>query len=323
MMVTETCTICHAAPSQCDCLTGLTNFMEILLKTNAHVSSTKVASKHIGPDEARACVDKLIFISEAPIPRHVVEQRLKAMSVGFRIGTLKDKKWYLSTKSGLQLYLGHPNNDKFHKIITRPSAYPNWNEYLGFIGNIFGEWIEQARIYRVDLAVDYKTPFSNILKCLDVAHKRQKTEFLEKSGVKTGIIVGAGSNKLVIYDKGKERGISEHISRIELQLSGNSAPKSSILQLPESLCFGDFNPFRIIRLHDVEINSISSNHPNPVLERMNEFKTLADHNGFYGARKSLNQSRNFDRDYAKHLTFSHWTLDPNKVLKDSLTEFFQ
>jgi hypothetical protein len=323
IMVTEACTICHAAPSQCDCVTGLANFMNILLRTEARVSSTQVASKHVGPDRARACLDKLIFISETPIPRSVIEQRLKALNINFRISTLADKKWYLSTKNGLQLFLGHPNNVKFHKIITRPSAYRDWNQYIRLLEDLFGEWIDNFRIYRIDLAVDYMTPFSNLLKCLDIAHKRQRTEFQEKSGLKTGLIVGVGSNKLVIYDKANESGLNESMSRIELQLTGKSVPTTTIHQLQETLCSADFRPFGIVRLHDVEVHSHPSTHPNPVVERINEFKTLVQHNGFYGARKSLNQARNFDRDYAKHLTLSHWSLDPNEVLHESLMEFFK
>jgi hypothetical protein len=228
----------------------------------------------------------------------------------------------MSAGPGLQCFLGHPNNPQIHKIITRPSAFSSWDKYTETMESLFGDSIADSRMHRLDFAVDYETPFANMLTCIDVTHKRQRSEFQEKSGVKTGLIIGTGSNKILVYDKALEQGVPGSLSRIELQLTGKSVPDTKLKLLPNTISASEFSPFHLVRLNDVAIDASALTHSTEIVHRMQEFRTLLQHNGFYGARKALNQARNFDRDYMKHLTLTRWTHDPNTVLRKSLLNFF-
>jgi len=314
--------MCGLKGPGCGCLDGVTAFFEIMLKASQAVSSTKLASNHVGPDRAEGCLDKLILLSKVAVPRENLERRLAESGVTPRVCTLKDRKWYLLGRDGVQFYLGHPENTRIHKIITRPSAFVSWDAYIKHLKDLCGDAALSAKIQRIDLTVDYHTPFANMLRCLDVTHKRIRTEYQEHSGIKTGLLIGAGANKIVVYDKSKERGEQLDRSRIEIQLSGNAAPKVTIDDLPRALIVPEFRPFKSLRLSDVRIDVSAATHPEAVVHRMAEFETLWRHNGFYGARKALNGSRNFQRDVQQLLTLQRWSIEPDDVLRESLNRFF-
>lgn len=227
-MVTDICTICRSSKPSCACLQSLTDFMGILLRVDRDVSSIQVTSQTIGPEKAEGCIDKLSLHVNEAIPRELIEERLRASNINFRVSTLRDRKWYLSAGDGLQFYLGHSEQQSIYKVITRPSAFKSWNAYHDRMETVIGEWIDEARISRLDLTVDYEIPFATMLQSLDVAHKRQRTEYQEASGVKTGLKIGHGTDKIIAYDKARECGSNEPKSRIELQLNGRSAPKTSM-----------------------------------------------------------------------------------------------
>ena len=297
--------------------------MGLLLRVDRDVSSIQVTSGTVGPEDAEGCIDKLSLLSKEPIPRKLIEDRLRSTGTNYRVSTLADRKWYLSAGDGLQFYLVHPDQQNIHKIITRPSAFPSWRHYEDRMETVFGEWIDGAKISRLDLTVDYAAPFNTTLQALDVTYKKQRTEYEESSGIKTGIKIGSGTSKIIVYDKGLENGSHKPISRIELQLTGRSVPKVTVRHIPEFLTTPDFEPFNTIKLHDLTLDVSAATHPEPIVTRLKEFETLLRHTGFFGARKAVSQSRNFERDYLRYMTRQPWTHTPDTVLRKSLLYFFK
>ena len=322
-MATDTCKICHSLTRSCSCMQTLTAFMGLLLRVDRDVSSIQVTSGTVGPEDAEGCIDKLSLLSKEPIPRKLIEDRLRSAGTNYRVSTLADRKWYLSAGDGLQFFLGHPEQQNIHKIITRPSAFPSWRNYEDRLETVFGEWIDGAKIIRLDLTVDYAAPFNTTLQALDVTYKKQRTEYEESSGIKTGIKIGSGTSKIIVYDKGLENGSHKPTSRIELQLSGRSVPKVTLRDIPKFLKKPDFEPFNSIKLHDITLDASAATHPEHIVERLKQFETLLRHTGYFGARKAVSQSRNFERDYLRYMTRQPWTHTPDSVLRQSLINFFR
>lgn len=298
----------------------MVRFFELLqLAKEKDVSSevTTSVKKELG------CIDKLEIYFQVPIKRSEVEEVTSGIS---KITRLRDKRWYLEIgkDTGTYLYLGHPDNTDLVKLITKPSTFHNVNQYKSYLYKYFGvDRIENARISRMDLTVDYLEPWSKVVRGLSIEHKRKRVQYLEHSGQRTGIQAGSGSQVIVVYDKRAESKLDHDITRIELQLKGKELPIRTfkdLSQLPDRL--KNSNLFSGIILNEISITELRGDNPLR-LKRLGELTALLEHEGYFIARKKLNSSNNFNRDYAPLLNIRMWDRQPQEVIEKFVYDYFK
>lgn len=328
MELAEAC-ICRQG-SECGCRSALVQFLSLLHAVDRRVSTTKLASeilKNEAPN-SRACVDKLTLELDQPVP--IDRLQVAAQRVGFKLERtrLRDGKWYLALLGGaLGFYaqiIRTPSEELVWKLVTRPSAFENFAEYSRSLKMILepGE-VAAARIQRLDLAIDYEADLSTILRSLDIPHKRSRVAFMDEGSARTGIMVGKGTEKIVVYDKAKRESIEGPLTRIELQLRGQKLPARKFEFLYGAIT--DWLPrsvFANISMNRVLLNEHMGQMGQRSADRINELKVMLQKDGFYASRCSLNQNRNFKRDYLPLLQTTPWATQPIEIIKRDLEVFF-
>ena len=325
------CIICcakHRSPDLaregCQCKANISRYLQILIEVDKRVSTLEQTSKELSPFAKRALVDKLngrLFMS---IDQESFKARLRAAKIPFAPKRLNDRRWYLEvggSERGLYFYLGHPDNPKITKMTSRPSAFAHLDQYLSFISTILSEdELSGFKISRLDLSLDYDVPFELLIRGLDVAHKRAKITYTDNGANRTGLLIGKGNEKLLVYDKSIESQSSSPWSRIEFQLSGVKLPAKNLRELSESLLHS--NPFKAVTLNKVSILEEAAKSESRS-ERIQEIRQLLKREGLLSARKVLNSHRNFDRDYRKLITITPWDEQPSGAFKNNICDFIR
>lgn len=315
---------------ECGCRSAIVQFLNILHTVDQRVSTTKLASGNLKNEvpNGRACIDKLTLELDQPVP--VERLRITAQQGDFKLERtrLRDGKWYLALLGGELGFFAQiiraPSEELIWKLVTRPSAFETFADYKQALAMILEtEEVAAARIQRLDLAIDYDADLPTILKSLDIPNKRSRVVFMDEGSTRTGIMVGKGTEKIIAYDKAKRERIGGPLTRIELQLKGQKLPTRRFELLDSAIA--DWLPhsfFTKISMHGIRLNEnmgqISQRHG----DRINELKVMLQKDGFYASRCSLNQNRNFKRDYLPLLQTTPWTTQPIEIIKRDLEVFF-
>ncbi len=321
MNTDKPCLVCgNINISKCSCRQSMVRFMELLESARENIVSSSIVTSD---DQVFGCIDKLELSLVVPINRADIEAKTEGIS---RETRLRDKRWYLEIEKGMgiYLYLGHPDNVELSRLITRPSAFKTFGEYQSYLYKYFGrERISSARITRMDLTVDYLLPWESVVKGLDIKNKRKRVQYMEHSGDRTGIQVGSSGEVIVIYDKGAEAKLNQEITRIEMQLKGRKVPiryfsdlNLLVERVERSKLFGD------VILNDISFTELMEMGPSR-LQRLDELKALVKHEGFFIARKKLNTSNNFNRDYVPMFKMVLWEKQPQEALCEALVNYFK
>ena len=167
--------------------------------------------------------------------------------------------------------------------------------------------------------MDFACELSTLIQSLDVANKRSELTYENKSGARTGVIIGKRSEVFAVYDKAKETNSVDLISRIELRLSGSKVPTRSIADIPLKLASQIFFK-NLIGLSVTETKNTKTSDQN---ERLRQFKGIWGRDGFFAAKRFMNQSRNFDRDFANLIETRPWAEQPSELFKNQIINFFQ
>lgn len=322
MIVTLRCIVCGTSEG-CFCQDSLVRFFQ-LLETAENRVSTHISTSRTSPLQGQAHLDKLSGHLLEGLDRDILIRRLDEKNIPHRITRLKDKKWYLqagdSTNGKSILFLlGHPQNPFISKLITRPSAFANFDHFHRLISDTLPPLaLEGFRLTRLDVAVDYPSPLATITEGLDIGFKRAKVTYQDHGNKRTGILVGKGSEKILVYDKSAESGLTEPLTRIELQLSGAKLPAKTIPHLLKTL--PHWSPFDAITINHITYkeNLLLSDRDQ---KRLQEIKQLLSREGLFSARKILNEKRNFDRDYKKLISIEPWQHQPNLVFQNQISLF--
>jgi len=75
-------------------------------------------------------------------------------------------------------------------------------------------------------------------------------------------------------------------------------------------------------MNEIQFNEQMAQLSHRHAERLNELKVTLQKDGLYATRCSLNQSRNFQRDYLPLMQKTAWAIQPIEVLKRDLMTFF-
>lgn len=313
MNLIELCPICST--NNCQCKQSLVSFFNLLTSTSDRVSRAVPASVS-GPSFKKGGIDKLEGYFKTPIPKDLILARARNLDLPTNRVYLKDRRPYLKVGSEDQhIYLKlSPNTQEVTALVSNPNRFQMWESYWAFIQNLTPcEALFALNISRLDLNLDFSCPLHEILKSLDLKGKRTSISFNDTSGIREGATIGKGKETIVIYDKAKESGLIEPLTRVELRLLGEKLPARQLIELPNTLLKTDF--FQ-------NVIGISIHEPQPNNQRLTEFKSIWMRDGYYLAKKALNQNRNFDRDITKLLKIDRWTLQPSDLIKQEIHKFF-
>ena len=240
---------------------------------------------------------------------------------------LRDNRWYVQVgDDSIGWYFKAPYNQNtdISKMITRPSAFQSFEKYLNTLSQILtGNELKNIKITRLDITVDYFETLENVLQSLNVINKQVEVEYMEKASRRTGMMIGKGSEIIVVYDKADRSNRSDPLTRIELQIAGKKLPTRDIFKLKESLLADKGKShFNTLTLNHITLDKPHDVESKAVHDRFKEFETLLKHDGYLSARKKLNENGNFKRDYGAFFILDPWDNQPEKVFNQSMESFF-
>jgi hypothetical protein len=323
MELTDRCNIC-SGNEKCECKFELTRFFSLLQQSASRVSTHKPTSASQAKAASRVCIDKLIIQPHYPIPADALLTRLITQQTEHRKTRHRDHKWCYEVQgaqSGTYLRLWSIENPLIYEIVTNPSSFPDYNNYLEHIKSIFSEEeLSQARVKRLDLAIDYPMPFQELIRGFDFSLKQSQFQFLDKGAKRTGIRIGKGNEVIQIYDKSKESKLLAPLTRIEIQLKGKKLPSQSFNSIQSALMTQNQNPFATLSLNDLEPTnpSILAGSQKVRAEQLQHHLTRE---GLFSARRVFNDNGNFIRDYAPLLKISPWAEQPSETFRKQITLF--
>ncbi|MBC7420563.1 MAG: hypothetical protein H7328_07540 [Bdellovibrio sp.] len=321
MNVTEQCLICQTN-NLCDCRQSLASFFNILKSANNRVLRVKPSSDNDQPKVIGAGIDKLNAYFTETIQIGQIHKAAKLFGYTIKRVFLKDRKPYLvisSDSNQIHLKLSYGETD-ITGLISNPNKFINWQNYYTFINSVVPkEPILNAKVTRLDLNLDFECSFSALTQMLDIKNKRSSLTFIDESGSRTGLIIGKGNEKIEIYDKAKKENLTDNFTRIELRLGKSKLPSRSIIDIPNMVAAGlHFEGLVGVntRFTDLPLNTEQS-------LRLAAFKHNLERDGFYSAKKMMNQSRNFDRDFSKLIKVDNWKIQPSQLFKTKIETFIK
>lgn len=295
----------------------MVSFFGILEKVQLRILSQKPAS--LPHSSFRAGIDKLNATFTEPIEISAVASLARLQGIECQKVRLKNKHHLkIVRQKCVFLFPLTGNQEYITGFVSNPNQFMSWQNYLSFTESIVpAESLKASKISRLDLNLDFALPFSDLIQQIDIKNKSTATTHEEKAGHRTGLYIGKNPELILIYDKSKKDNLSEPQSRIELRLTGKKVPCYSIYNLPQYISAGD--QFTMLAGCKLSFNEIGLTEVQE--QKLQEFKTLAKRDGLYASRKFMNQTRNFDRDFAKLIQSTQWAAQPNELFKSQIRSF--
>lgn len=325
MGVTQTCPVC-GSHNECFCLKSVVRFIEILRTVDQRVSTLKQTSAVATRSPVNITIDKLSFELPSPIYEAELTERLRSAGFASKLVKLRDRRWYIqvgAAASGIYFALGSRFSPCTSRLITRPSAYPTFAHYQNQLEQLLSKQeIKNLRITRLDLAIDYQEELSSILRGFDFKRKQAQVSYIDRGGKRTGLCIGKGTEKILVYDKAIESNLSQPLTRIEVQLSGKKLPARDLSSLEKVLLDTKWNPFDQISLNDVELPEHPASLPSIQQERLSSLTPILNREGLFSARRVFNEQGNFQRDYQSLINVQPWKQQPYASFKEHFSNFF-
>ena len=319
MEIAVPCTTCKSK-TPCDCKIAIVSFFKLLEKAHNRILTEKVTSDALVLPEYKAGIDKLNAYFAEPIAKLEVINLAKAHNIQYETVRLKNKQHLKLSRQNHVLHL--PLNSSREDVlgfISNPNQFENWIAYLNFLqSSLPTKALQEANIHRIDLNIDFSMHFSELIQKIDVKNKSTSTTFDEKAGIRTGLYIGKNPELIVIYDKSKKMGLAEDISRVELRLIGKKLPCRSVFEIPNYLISNEY--FGSLQGYDLTFVDTHLNEKQKA--KLQEFKTILKRDGLYSARKSMNRTHNFDRDFEKMLKTHKWSTQFSEAYKKGIKRFF-
>lgn len=303
----------------------IVKFLELLATVDCRVSSTNTTSTLGAEGVDHGFIDKLTLKLSEDVSLCEILAISKRTSIKAEGKYLGDKRFYivLESESGTKVWnhLLHRDNESFNTITVNPSKFRNLKDLEDFLYNIYGARVSAATIKRIDLSVDIYDCFNQVIKGLDVLYKSVKTEYSNKTSF-TGLMIGKGEDKLLIYDKSVESKTKAPRTRLERQFSGKKVPIKKFGELRKYIQNLDQdNSMNIFSLNYIEFVRPKVRLTSIQEGQLQELQSLINHFGFYQTRKKLNQNRNFLRDYSGYFLLIPFKKQPNHLFNEGMKAF--
>lgn len=320
MRVTEPCPICTDF-NPCDCQKAVLSFFNLLEGVHKRVLSEKPASAK-QPKVTSAGIDKLNAYFTNSVSKAGLIDKARSNGYTTNIVFLKDRKPYLAIAQEercVHLRIGM-DQSRIVGLVSNPNHFNSWQHYTSFLKTIIEpEILDAAKASRLDLNLDLETSFQDLMQMIDIRNKRSAWSFNDESGKRTGVIIGKGSEKVVIYDKALKENSETPRSRIEVRLTGTKLLNKSIWGVPETVC----NQPHFENLIGVSVSYPEARHTEQLQRKLQPFKFMLEHDGFYLAKKHFNTSRNFERDFSKLIKVTSWPIQPEELFRSTILQFMQ
>lgn len=320
MKVTEPCPICTDI-YPCDCQKAVLSFFNLLEAVHKRVLSEKPASAP-QPKVVSAGIDKLNAYFLTSVSKADLIDRAKSNGYTTNVVFLKDRKPYLAIAQEercVHLRVGM-DQSQIVGLVSNPNRFKSWQHYTWFLKTILEpEILDSTKVSRLDLNLDLETSFQDLMQMIDIRNKRSALSFNDESGKRTGCIIGKGSEKVAIYDKALKENSDTPRSRIEVRLAGSKLPGKSIWGVPETIC----NQPHFENLIGVSVAYLEDQRTDHLQRKLQQFKFMFEHDGFYLAKKHFNMSRNFERDFSKLIKVTSWPIQPEKLFRSTILQFMQ
>lgn len=301
----------------------IVRLLEILARVDSRVSSGKEESS--SRSLARGLIDKLVLKFEHEVSLQDCIAKARKHSCEVQGKYLRDKKYYVSfeSKEGavFRAHLRFRDNDCFDTITINPSHFQLLLDLEIFVDLFFPSMLSKAVISRIDFSVDIFDDFNKVIRGVDFTWKSARTEFTNNRSF-TGLMVGKGNDKVIVYDKMVESNVVHPWTRIERQLSGRKVPVRKYRELRgylEGAAAVDI--FSGITLSYVEFCRPSCSMSLLQEEMFHDLKSLVIHSGIFQARKKLNKNKNFKRDYSKFFLLIPYQEQLPEVFKVSMNDY--
>lgn len=210
-----------------------------------------------------------------------------------------------------------------YKIVTNPNFYGDFHTYKKRFKYLLPTQLKKIlKINQVDFAINfYNLDYGTFLKVLIVKKKQSFGRIKCNRNENRTCYYGSKKNQSVAYDKkfkiNKSRNrkfqdlkqlniqnLSEisdkynHWSELEVQLSGDKLPTRDFQNFLNAIQDEEFNPFRNHYIANYRIKNIQEINPK-MASRYYQIKEAINCLGLFEAKKTLNSSKNFDRDFNK------------------------
>ena len=146
---------------------------------------------------------------------------------------------------------------------------------------------------------------------------------MTKGSLISGLMIGGGNEKFVIYDHQLKHGGASPRTRVECQLNGEKCLVRNYLEITElARKLKDKNPFDSISLNQVHFRGKDHFSSISDQKKLIELSSSIDCVGYLGTRKMLNKNKNFKRDYQKYFHIQPLSQQPNKVIESYISNYF-
>lgn len=316
MEIAVPCIICKSN-SPCDCKNAVIRYFSILEAVHKRILSLNPSSKTPENLINSGGIDKLnAYFLEQPNFSEV-SKKAKQSGWEFKQVRLKNRPYIQLRRQKCVLLLSF-NHEFITGFLSNPNNFENWGSYLACIESLFpSQSIQTAKISRLDLNLDFSQPFETLIGKIDIKNKSIQTRYDDKGGRRTGMYIGKEPSTIVIYDKSKKEKLPSPLTRIELRLSGYKLPSRSIKEVTKELQRKTF----FAELVGCELNFKENNLNENQKSKTQEFKSIMKRDGLYAARKTMNQSRNFDRDFNKIIETTQWATPISEAYRGQIKRF--
>ena len=277
-------------------------------------------------------IDKIHLYLNNTIKFSSLSKKLKMSGIQFGPSKLRSGTWYKISegRSEVLIRLDMRSGIIFKVMINPAKCFATFAQMKAYLTRTLGpQVLAAAKVMEVHFAVDYNLKFEEVFRGIYIVHKR-KMEIHSEGGQRTGAYFGAGDERVVVYDKFRERmrrkksqGIVDPTTRVEWRVKSKKIGANSFDKLERLL--GDIAKsgmplFEKIYLYEIAVRSPDQVH-GFVSERCIELRTAIKFAGYFEARKLLNKNGNFSRTYERYLTKIPIKPHPAEKLTESLRFF--
>lgn len=235
---------------------------------------------------------------------------------------------------------------RIYKIVTNPNYYSNFHDFRKRYSLLLPKQLRKMNvIHQVDFTINfYNLDYVTFLKILVIKQKQSFSRMKSNRTENRTVYMGAGSaqskayNKKNKIEKSRHKKFQElkflniqslieksdkykHWSELEVQLTGEKLPTRTTKGFLNAIQSKDFNPLKNHFLANYGIKELSDIDPK-MTERYYQIREAINCLGIFEAKKLLNKSKNFERDFNK-IVFCGTPLKLEDYFHPLLEEYLQ